>query len=86
MHFFCNTPFLIQSNGSAQNGQRVVIVQLTVAVHIAEDFLLFGEGFQLDGGAEDPLRTWEAVKEGMRRIRTMERDRILAENRKKYMK
>ena len=35
-------------------------------------------------GAEVPLRTWSVTVEGMRRIRAMERDRILAENRKKY--
>ena len=39
-----------------------------------------------DYGAADPLRTWEMTKEGMRRIRTQERDRILAQNRLLYRK
>ncbi len=36
--------------------------------------------------AENPERTWLYTVEGLKRIKNMERDRILAENRKKYMK
>ena len=36
--------------------------------------------------AESPERTWKKTVEGVRRVRDMERDRILAECRKKYMK
>ncbi len=36
--------------------------------------------------SSDPERTWLYTKEGVRRIKNMDRDRILAENRKKYMK
>ncbi len=36
--------------------------------------------------ADNPERTWIKTVEGSRRIKDMERDRILAENRKKYMK
>ena len=39
-----------------------------------------------DYGAENPLRTWEMTKEAMKRIRSMERDRILEDNRRKYRK
>jgi hypothetical protein len=34
----------------------------------------------------NPTRSWNATLEGFRRVKSMERDRILAENRKKYMK
>ena len=33
-----------------------------------------------------PERTWNFTVEAMKRVRAMERDRILAENRAKYMK
>ena len=36
--------------------------------------------------SENPERSWNASLEGFRRIKDMEHDRILAENRKKYMK
>ena len=38
-----------------------------------------------DYAAKNPAVTWAKVCEAMQRIRTMERDRILAENRKKYL-
>ena len=34
----------------------------------------------------NPVRSWNCTVEAFRRIKNMERDRILAENRKKYMK
>ena len=34
----------------------------------------------------NPIRSWNCTVEAFRRIKDMERDRILAENRKKYMK
>jgi len=36
--------------------------------------------------SQNPMRTWLYTVEGFRRIKNMERDIILAENRKKYMK
>ncbi len=36
--------------------------------------------------AENPMRTWNMTVEAMKRVRSMERDRILAENRAKYRK
>lgn len=36
--------------------------------------------------SKNPARSWLCTVEGMKRIKSMERDRILAENRKKYMK
>jgi hypothetical protein len=36
--------------------------------------------------SENPIRSWNATLEAFRRIKSMERDRILSENRKKYMK
>ena len=71
-------------------GREEEIVQATEAAYDAGARCILAWGFHgsesNDYGAQDPLRTWEMTKEGMRRIRTMERDRILAENRKKYMK
>ena len=39
-----------------------------------------------DYAAKNPAVTWAKVCEAMQRIRTFERDRILAENRNKYLK
>ena len=36
--------------------------------------------------SENPVRSWNATLEAFRRIKSMERDKILAENRKKFMK
>ena len=36
--------------------------------------------------SEHPIRSWNATLEAFRRIKSMERDKILAENRRKYMK
>ena len=39
-----------------------------------------------DYRAANPERTWDMTVEAMRRVRSMERDRILEENRAKYRK
>lgn len=71
-------------------GREEEIVEATEAAYDAGARCILAWGYRgsesNDYGAADPLRTWEMTKEGMRRIRTQERDRILAENRKKYMK
>ena len=36
--------------------------------------------------SENPVKTWRMTVEAFRRIKNMERDRLLAENRKRYMK
>ncbi len=36
--------------------------------------------------SQNPMRSWNCTLEGSRRIKSMERDRLLAENRKKFMK
>jgi hypothetical protein len=46
----------------------------------------YAGGESNDYRADRPERTWIATVEAMRRIRQLERDRILAENRAKYMK
>ena len=38
-----------------------------------------------DYAAKNPERTWDFTVEAMKRIRSEERDRILAQNRKKYI-
>lgn len=72
------------------SGREEEIIEATEAAYDAGARCILAWSFHgaesNDYGAENPLRTWEATKEGMRRIRAQERDRILAENRKKYMK
>lgn len=79
----------IQSFGIPR-GREEEIVEATEAAFDAGARCILAWGFRgsesNDYAAGNPLRAWEMVKEGMRRVRTQERDRILAENRKKYMK
>ncbi len=71
-------------------GREEEIIEATEAAYDAGARCILAWGFHgsesNDYGAEDPLRTWEMTKEGMRRIRAQERDRILAENRTRYRK
>ena len=46
----------------------------------------YGAGSSNDYTAENPPVAWARMQDGFRRIRDMERDRILAENRMKYRK
>jgi hypothetical protein len=71
-------------------GREEEIIEATEAAYDAGARTLLAWGYRgsesNDYGAQNPERTWAVTKEAMQRVRTMERDRILAENRKKYMK
>ena len=71
-------------------GREEEIIQATEAAYDAGARTILAWGFNGSESntyrAENPLRTWEITVEAMKRIRSMERDRILAENRAKFMK
>ena len=68
-------------------GREEEIIQATEAAYDAGARTILAWGYKgsesNDYRAADPERTWNTTVEAMRRIRSMERDRILAENRKK---
>lgn len=71
-------------------GREEEIIEATEAAYDAGARCLLAWGYRgsesNNYAAQNPERTWVATVEAMRRVRSMERDRILAENRKKYMK
>jgi hypothetical protein len=71
-------------------GREEEIIEATEAAYDAGARTLLAWGYRgsesNDYAAKNPERTWAVTKEAMLRVRTMERDRILAENRKKYMR
>ncbi|MBE6555260.1 MAG: hypothetical protein E7663_03360 [Ruminococcaceae bacterium] len=70
-------------------GREEEIIEATAAAYDAGARTLLAWGFRgsesNDYRAENPERTWQMTVEAMRRIRSVERDRIWEENRKKYM-
>ena len=68
-------------------GREEEIIQATEAAYDAGARTILAWGYKgsesNDYRAADPERTWNTTVEAMRRIRSMERDKILAENRKK---
>ena len=75
---------------NAPVGREEEIIEATEAVYDAGARTILSWSYR---GAEshsyrsaNPERSWLCSLEGMKRIKSMERDRILAENRKKYMK
>ena len=71
-------------------GREEEIIEATEAAYDAGARTLLAWGYMgsesNDYGAQNPLRTWTITVEAMKRVRAAERDRLLAENRKKYMK
>ncbi len=71
-------------------GREEEIIEATEAAYDAGARTLLAWGYRgsesNDYAAQNPERVWAVTKEAMLRVRSMERDRILAENRKKYMK
>jgi hypothetical protein len=71
-------------------GREEEIIEATEAIYDsgARTILAWGyNGSESNNyAAKNPERTWNFTVEAMKRIRAMERDRILAENRAKYMK
>jgi len=75
---------------SVPRGREEEIIVATEAAYDAGAKTILSWGFH---GCEantyrsaNPMRSWLSTVEGMKRIKSMERDRILAENRRKYMK
>ena len=75
---------------NAPSGREDEIITATEAAYDAGARTILAWGFR---GCEsnnyrssNPERSWMCTVEGMKRIKSMERDRLLAENRKKYMK
>jgi hypothetical protein len=75
---------------NAPRGREEEIIEATEAVYDAGARTILSWSYK---GAEshtyrsaNPERSWLCTVEGFKRIKSMERDRILAENRKKYMK
>lgn len=70
-------------------GREEEIIEATAAAYDAGARCILAWGYHgsesNDYRAENPMRTWHMTVEAMHRIRSMERDRILAENRRKYM-
>ena len=71
-------------------GREEEIIEATEAAYDAGARTILAWGYNgsesNDYAAQNPERTWNFTVEAMKRIRSMERDRILAENRAKYMK
>lgn len=71
-------------------GREEEIIQATEAAYDAGARCILAWGYNgsesNDYRAENPERTWNLTVEAMKRIRSMERDRLLEENRRKYMK
>ena len=71
-------------------GREEEIIEATEAAYDAGARTILAWGFNgsesNNYAAKNPERTWNFTVEAMNRIRSMERDRILAENRAKYLK
>ncbi|MBQ8372331.1 MAG: hypothetical protein IJX38_05305 [Clostridia bacterium] len=71
-------------------GREEEIIEATEACYDAGARTILAWGFHGSESntyrAKNPERAWACTVEGFNRIRNMERDRILAENRRKYMK
>ncbi len=79
----------VQGYGSPL-GREDEIITATEAIYDAGARTIlswsFNAGESNNYRSANPVRSWAMTLEGFRRIKDMERDRILAENRKKYMK
>ncbi|MBO5305219.1 MAG: hypothetical protein J6B12_00505, partial [Clostridia bacterium] len=75
---------------NAPRGREEEIIEATEAAYDAGARTILAWGFHgceaNNYRSKNPERSWAMTVEGMRRIKSTERDRILAENRKKYMK
>lgn len=75
---------------NAPRGREEEIIEATEAAYDAGARTILAWSFHSGESntyrSANPERSWLCTVEGMKRIKSMERDRILAENRKKYMK
>ena len=71
-------------------GREEEIIEATAAAYDAGARTLLAWGYHGSESntyrAKNPMRTWDLTIEAMKRVRAMERDRILEENRKRFMK
>ena len=71
-------------------GREEEIIEATAAAYDAGARCILSWGYNGSESntyrSENPLRVWDITVEAMRRIRNMERDRILEENRRRYRK
>ena len=74
----------------APRGREDEIITATEAIYDAGARTILAWGFHASESnnyrSENPERSWAMTVEGFKRVKSMERDRLLAENRKKYMK
>lgn len=75
---------------AAPAGREEEIIEATTAAYDAGARTIISWGYMgsesNDYGAEIPIRTWQTTVEAMKLIRSVERQRIWEENRKKYMR
>ena len=75
---------------NAPRGREEEIITATEAIYDAGARTILSWGFHASESnnyrSQNPIKSWAMTVEGFRRIKSMERDKILAENRKKFMK
>ena len=75
---------------AAPRGREDEIITATEAIYDAGARTILSWGFNASESnnyrSENPERSWQMTLEGFRRIKSMERDRLLKENRRKYKK
>jgi hypothetical protein len=75
---------------NAPRGREDEIITATEAIYDAGARTILSWGFHGSESnnyrSKNPIKSWAMTVEGFKRIKSMERDRILAENRKKFMK
>ena len=73
---------------AAPRGREDEIITATEAIYDAGARTILSWGFHASESnnyrSENPTRSWQMTLEGFRRIKSMERDRLLEENRRKY--
>ena len=74
----------------APRGREDEIITATEAIYDAGARTILAWGFHASESnnyrSQNPEKSWAMTVEGFKRIKSMERDRLLAENRRKYMK
>lgn len=75
---------------NAPRGREEEIITATEAIYDAGARTILSWGFHASESnnyrSKNPIKSWQMTLEGFRRIKDMERDKLLSENRKKYMK
>ena len=75
---------------NAPRGREDEIITATEAIYDAGARTILAWGFNASESnnyrSQNPVKSWQMTLEGFRRVKDMERDKLLAENRKKFMK